>query len=55
MHVVADSDVVAEARAALACPAAGCQPRAAGLSEEQLAPLSGYSRSTITIAETWRQ
>lgn len=48
--VVGDSDVVAGARAALGWESAGC-----GLSQEQLAPLSGYSRSTIANAETGRQ
>ncbi len=41
-----DSDVLAGARAALGRQLAGSR-RAAGLSQEQLAPLSGYSRSTI--------
>lgn len=48
--MAADSDVVAEARAALGRQLAASR-RAAGLSQEQLAPLSGYSRSTVLAQE----
>ncbi len=51
---MADSGVAAGARAALGRQLAA-RRRAAGLSQEQLAPLSGYSRSTIANAETGRQ
>jgi len=47
-------DAVAEAWRALGRQLAASR-RAAGLSQEQLAPLSGYSRSTIANTETGRQ
>ena len=49
-----NSKAAAEARAALGRQLAASR-RAAGLSQEQLAPLSGYSRSTVANAETGRQ
>src|ERR1022692_1670482 len=45
---------MAEARAALGRQLAASR-RAAGLTQEQLAPLSGHSRSTVANAETGRQ
>jgi DNA-binding XRE family transcriptional regulator len=51
---VADSEIVAQARVALGRQLAASR-RAAGLSQEQLAPLSGHSRSTVANAETGRQ
>ena len=51
---MADSKVVAEARVALGRQLAASR-LAAGLSQQQLAPLSGHSRSTVANAETGRQ
>jgi DNA-binding XRE family transcriptional regulator len=51
---VADLDAVAEAWSALGRQLAASR-RAAGLSQEQLAPLADFSRSTIANAETGRQ
>src|ERR1022692_5162711 len=45
---------MAEARAALGRQLAASR-RAAGLTQKQLAPLSGHSRSTVANAETGRQ
>jgi hypothetical protein len=51
---VVDLERVAEAWSALGRQLAASR-RAAGLSQDQLAPLSGYSRSTVANAETGRQ